>query len=138
MKKKLTEKDKVDWQKFINNKKKLVNKDNELSKDYTFNKEKTIDLHGYTLDKANQKIASFIENCFSSGVSKINIITGKGLRSKNLNDPFQSSDLSILKYSVPEYIKNNPELMNKILKIDFDDVENLSKGSFQVFLKNKK
>ena len=98
----------------------------------------SIDLHGYTLDEANAKIYQFIENCFSRGVNKINIITGKGLRSKNIDDPYQSNDLSILKYSVPNYIKNNSELMNKILKIDFDSVNSPSKGNFDIFLKKNK
>ena len=66
------------------------------------------------------------------------MITGKGMRSKNLNDPYQSSDLSILKHSVPEFVKNNSELMKKIIKIDFDSVESSSKGSFDIFLKTIK
>ena len=70
-------------------------------------------------------------------IKKIKIITGKGKRSKNINDPYQSKDLSILKYSVPNYIKNNPNLMSKILKIDFDSVESLSEGSFELILKKK-
>ena len=83
--------------------------------------EKIIDLHGYSLEEANIKIEKFILSSFEKGVRKINIITGKGSRSNNLDDPYQSKDLSILKYSVPNYIKNNPNLMSKILKIDFID-----------------
>ena len=81
---------------------------------------------------------SYIEECFISGVNKINVITGKGLRSKNLNDPYQSNNLSILKYSVPEFIKNNSQLMSKIIGIDFEAVENPSMGNFDIFLKKKK
>ena len=76
-------------------------------------------------------------SCFEKGVIKINIITRKGSRSKNLNDPYQSKDLSILKYSVPNYIKENKNLINKILKLDFDSVENPSKGNFDIILKKK-
>ena len=99
--------------------------------------EKSIDLHGYTLDNANEKIYKFILDCFEKKVTKINIITGKGLRSKNTNDPYQSKDLSILKYSIQNFIKNNNELMDKILKIDESAVQSPSKGSFDIVLKNK-
>ena len=83
------------------------------------------------------RFVSFISFCFEKGVTKIEIITGKGSRSKNLDDPYQSKDLSILKYSVPNYIQKNKNLMNKIIKIDFDAVENTSKGNFDIVLKKK-
>ena len=100
--------------------------------------EKSIDLHGYTLEEAHQKMTSYIEECFHNGVSKINVITGKGLRSKNLNDPYQSSNLSILKYSVPSFIKNNDQLMSRIISIDFESVHSPSKGNFNILLKTIK
>ena len=135
---KLSDKDKKDWEKFIKSNEKIENKDTEyLSKEKQFI-EKTIDLHGYTLEEANRKISEYIENCYLNNVDKINIITGKGLRSKNLDDPYQSNDLSILKYSVPNYIKNNTELMDKILKIDFDSVNSPLKGNFDIILKKNK
>ena len=136
--KKISDKDKKDWQKFVNSSEKLDNKDKNENNESSNHIEKTIDLHGYTLDEANKKISEFIENCFLQGVNKINIITGKGLRSKNLNDPYQSKDLSILKYSVPNFIKNNSDLMQKIIRIDFDSVNSSSKGSFDINLKSKK
>ena len=135
---KLSDKDKQDWKKFIESNKKLENKDIEYSNKQKYFIEKKIDLHGYTLEEANKKIFEFIENCYLNSVDKINIITGKGLRSKNLDDPYQSNDLSILKYSVPNFIKNNTDLMNKILKIDFDSVNSQSKGDFDIFLKKNK
>ena len=135
---KLSDKDKKDWEKFVKSNKKIENKDTEyLSKEKKFVK-KTIDLHGYTLEEANKKISEYIENCYLNNVDKINIITGKGLRSKNLDDPYQSNDLSILKYSVPNFINNNTELMDKILKIDFDSVNSSAKGNFDIILKSKK
>ena len=104
---KLSDKDKKDWQKFLDSSEKLHNKDvNQVNKKII--SERTIDLHGYTLEDANKKISEFIENCYVNRVKKINVITGKGMRSKNLDDPYQSKDLSILKHSVPEYIKNSP------------------------------
>ena len=132
---KLSDKDKKDWQNFLERSEKLDNKDKETLDNQNRIGEKVIDLHGFTLEEANQKVSEFIQDCYDQNVMKINIITGKGLRSKNLDDPYQSKDLSILKYSVPEFIKNNPELMKKIIKIDFDAINSASKGSFDIFLK---
>ncbi len=137
MNKKISDKDIKDWDNFVNSKEKLFNKDQQLNRKISTYKEETIDLHGYSLEDANIKIESFILSCFEKGVTKINIITGKGSRSKNLNDPYQSKDLSILKYSVPNYIKENSNLMNKILKLDFDSVKSPSKGNFDIILKKK-
>ena len=131
---KLSEKDKKDWQDFLDSSEKLQSKDADQINNQIIS-ERSIDLHGYTLEEANKQIFQFIENCYLKRVKKINVITGKGKRSKNLNDPYQSTDLSILKYSVPEYIKNNPELMSKIIKIDFQSVNSPSKGNFDIFLK---
>ena len=134
---KLSDKDKKDWQDFLDSSEKLQSKDvDQLNKEII--PEKSIDLHGYTLEEANKQITEFIENCYVNKVKKINVITGKGMRSKNLEDPYQSKDLSILKYSVPEYIKNNSELMNKIIRIDFESVNSPSKGNFDIFLKTIK
>ena len=134
---KLSDKDKKDWQNFLNSSEKIENKDQDILKKNKI-PEKSIDLHGFTLEQANKKISEFINECFQNRVKKINVITGKGMRSKNLDDPFQSKDLSILKHSVPEYIKNNPDLMKKIISIDFDSVNSPSKGSFDIFLKSIK
>ena len=134
---KLSEKDKKDWQKFLDSSEKLQAKDIDQSKSKNIF-EMSIDLHGFTLEEANKEISEFIENCYSNKVKRVNVITGKGMRSKNLDDPYQSIDLSILKHSVPEYIKNNPELMKKIIKIDFEAVNSPSKGSFDIFLKTIK
>ena len=134
---KLSDKDKKDWQNFINSSEKLKSKELEQVNDQVI-LERSIDLHGFTLEEANQEISTFIENCYLNKVKKINVITGKGMRSKNINDPYQSSELSILKYSVPEYIKNNSELMKKIIKIDFKSVDSPSKGSFDIILKSIK
>ena len=138
MTKKISDKDKKDWEKFIKGDEKIENKDKNYLNNNEQSLEKTIDLHGYTLEEANKKIFEYIENCYLNNIDKINIITGKGLRSKNTDNPYQSKDLSILKYSVPNYIMNNFELMNKILKIDFDSVNSPSKGNFDIFLKKNK
>tara|TARA_Y100000816_G_scaffold3867_1_gene2352 strand:+ start:196 stop:612 length:417 start_codon:yes stop_codon:yes gene_type:complete len=136
--KKISDKDKQDWQDFLNSTDKLENKDQKTSLRPRGYIERSIDLHGYTLEEANQKMTSYIEECFVNGVNKINVITGKGLRSKNLNDPYQSNNLSILKHSVPHFIKSNDQLMNKIVSIDFEAVENPSVGNFDIFLRKKR
>ena len=134
---KITDKDKKDWKSFISSEDKIEDKDNLNVESKEKSLFKSIDLHGYTLEYANKKISYFIEECFAKGVIKINVITGKGSRSKNKEDPFKSRDLAILKYSVPDFIKNNQELMKKIKLIDFETVNNPSKGYFDIFLKKK-
>ena len=137
MKKKISDQDKKDWKKFIDSDDKLINKDlnnKNLKKNL---KNKSIDLHGYTLENANKTIRDFINKCFLEEVTSIKVITGKGSRSKNKDDPYLSIDLSILKYSVPNYIKNNYELMKKIKKLDFDSVNDISQGSFDILLNKK-
>ena len=134
---KLSDKDKKDWQNFLDSSEKIHSKDIDNLNNQEIS-QRSIDLHGYTLEEANRQISEFIENCYLKKVKKVNVITGKGMRSKNLDDPYQSKDLSILKYSVPEYIKNNSELMNKIIRIDFESVDSPSKGNFDIFLKTIK
>ena len=132
--KKISDQDKEDWKKFIESKEKVENKDFK-KENYKKNlKIKSIDLHGYTLENANKTIKNFINKCYLERVENIKVITGKGSRSKNKEDPFLSTDLSILKYSVPNYIKNSPELMKIIKKLDFDAVNDVNQGSFNVFL----
>ena len=137
MKKKISLKDKKDWEKFIKSSDKLENKDLNYYETIKGVNKKTIDLHGHTLDEANNKIKEFIEESFLEGVSIINIITGKGSRSKNNEDPYQSVDLGILKYSVPEYIRNNKELMKKVKGIDLKSIHDVTKGNFNIILKKK-
>ena len=137
MKKKISDQDKKDWKKFIDSDDKLINKDLNNQNFKKNLKNKSIDLHGYTLENANKTIRDFINKCFLEEVTSIKVITGKGSRSKNKEDPYLSTDLSILKYSVPNYIKNNYELMKKINKIDFDSVNDISQGSFDIFLNKK-
>ena len=137
MKKKITEKDKEDWDNFIKNNEKLHDKD-FLGEKKFYKINKTIDLHGYTLRDANIAVKNLINNSYDNKVEKLKIITGKGMRSKSEQDPFKSSKLSILKYSVPEFIQNNRELMSKIKKLNINEVEDLNSGNFTIILKIKK
>ena len=135
--KKLSNKDQRDWKKFIDSDEKLENKDADHKKFKNNLKKKSIDLHGYTLENANKVISDFINKCYLEGVENIRVITGKGSRSKNKENPYLSPDLSILKYSVPNYIKNNSELMKKIKELDFSSVNDISQGKFDILLRKK-
>ena len=130
----ISKKDKKDWQTFISSNEKLPNKDLKL-KQHSLIKTKSIDLHGYTLDEANKVISDFIKNCYEKKVNKIIVVTGKGLHSENEKNPYVSKDLSILKYSIPEYISNNKSLMNVINEIKDAKIEDGGSGAFYIFLK---
>ena len=134
MKRKISDKDKKDWKNFISNKEKLSNKDLYLSNN-KIEKEiiKTIDLHGFSLENANNVIEEFIIQCFKQNVNKIIVITGKGLRSKSIRNHYASKDLSILKYSVPDFIKLKPNLMKIIKKIEEAEIEDGGGGAFYIF-----
>ena len=131
------DKDKQDWENFLNNKEKIPNKDFIHKKNVRYEKIKKIDLHGYTIEEANKAIEQFIQKCFDEGVTKIIVITGKGLRSKNVENPYLSKDLSILKYSVPEFIENNKSLTQFIIETTDAKIEDGGSGAFYVYLKNK-
>ena len=131
------DKDKQDWENFLNNKEKIPNKDFVHKKNIRHEKIKKIDLHGYTIEEANKAIEQFIQKSFDENVTKIIVITGKGLRSKNVENPYLSKDLSILKYSVPEFIENNRTLSRLIIETTDAKLEDGGGGAFYIFLKNK-
>ena len=133
----ISDKDKKDWENFLKNKDKIPNKDFVKKKNLRFEKTKKIDLHGYTIGEANKAVGQFIKNCFDKNVTRIIVITGKGLRSKNIENPYVSSDLSILKYSVPEFIENNENLTKMIIEITDAKIEDGGSGAFYIYLKNK-
>ena len=133
---KISNKDKKAWEEFLSTNEKLPNKDLELNKNKS-PKIKNIDLHGYSLDDANKTIQKYIENAYDNGISKIIVVTGKGLHSDVEKDPYVSKDLSILKYSVPEFIENNKELIEKINEIKDANIEDGGSGAFYIFLKKK-
>ena len=133
----ISDKDKKDWHKFINSTEKLPNKDFKYQKNKNL-KIRSIDLHGYTLDEANKTIENFINKAFSENISKLIVVTGKGLHSENEKDPYVSKELGILKYSVPEFINNNDSLMNMINEITDAKIEDGGGGAFYIFLKKNK
>ena len=137
MTKKISDKDKKDWENFVSGKETLPNKDNKSIKEKNF-VTKSIDLHGYTLEEANNSIQEFINKSYEDNINKLIVVTGKGLHSNNEKNPYVSKELSILKYSVPEFIKKNIDLMKKILEIKSANIEDGGDGAFYIYLKRKK
>ena len=133
----ISDKDKKDWKKFINSTEKLPNKDLKHQKNKNL-KIRSIDLHGYTLDEANKTIEDFISKAFSENVNKLVVVTGKGLHSENEKDPYVSKDFGILKYSVPEFIKNNNNLNKIISKTEDAKIDDGGSGAFYIYLKKNK
>ena len=133
----LPDKDKKDWDAFLASNNKLKDKDQIEFKKDSF-QIKSLDLHGYTLEEANKKVEEFINNSYLNNVKKLIIVTGKGLHSKNYENPYVSKDLSILKYSVPEYIKKNKNLMKKIIELKEANIKDGGAGSFYIYLKNNR
>jgi DNA-nicking Smr family endonuclease len=134
---KISDKDKRDWEKFVSSKERLINKDIKFEKKKRF-KVKHLDLHGYSLMDANKKIRDYINYSYSNEISKLVVVTGKGLHSNVEKNPYVSKDLSILKYSIPEYINTNNELLDKILEIKDAKIEDGGSGAFYIFIKKKK
>ena len=133
----ISDKDKKDWDVFLASNDKLNDKDQREFKKNSL-QIKSLDLHGYTLEEANKKVEEFINNSYLNNVKKLVIVTGKGLHSNNYENPYVSKDLSILKYSVPEYIKKNKNLMKKIIELKEANIKDGGSGSFYIYLKNQR
>ena len=137
MNKNISDKDKQDWNKFVESEEKLPDKDFIHQKKKIF-KIRSLDLHGLTLDEANDKVQRFIINSHSENINKLIIVTGKGLHSDNYKNPYVSKDLSILKHSIPEFIKSNQNLMKIVHEITDAKIEDGGSGAFYVILKKNK
>jgi len=134
--KKPTPEDLKVWKEFTSSKKEIENKDYYFDQKVTsVPKIKKVDLHGLSLDEANKKIEILVDKYFLEGVEKIIVITGKGLRSKTIDNPYVSKDLSILKKSVPDYINTNSKINNKIKSISKAEIKDGGEGAFYIFLK---
>tara|TARA_B100000378_G_scaffold7361_1_gene6664 strand:- start:215 stop:652 length:438 start_codon:yes stop_codon:yes gene_type:complete len=132
-------KDKKDWADFTKQVGNIsVKEDDFLEENRQINKVRKLDLHGYSLDNANKVVKKFIIESFDKGYNKLLVVTGKGLRSKSYDNPYISENLSVLKNSVPEYIKNNENLNSIISKITRADQQDGGEGAINIFLKNNK
>ena len=136
MNSKISEKDKKTWDEFLSNNQKLPDKD-KFQSEIKSKKTRSLDLHGKTLDEANKIIENFIRRSYEDKVHKLIIVTGKGLHSSNEKDPYVSKDLGILKYSIPNSLNNNTELMKMISNISEASINDGGSGAFYIFLKKK-
>ena len=116
---------------------KISNKDLDLESKVNKKLIKTVDLHGFSLIDANNFIEKFIKECFENNVHKIIVITGKGLRSQNDKNPYISKDLSILKNSVPKFIKSKSSLIQLIKEIKEANIEDGGEGAFYILLRKR-
>ena len=132
----ISDKDKIDWESFLSKNEALHDKESNFSQKNKI-KIKLCDLHGYSLDEANEKVKNLILSSYEIGINKLIIVTGKGLHSNNDKDPYISKDLGILKYSVPEYINRSPELNSLINEIQEASIEDGGSGAFYIYLKKK-
>ena len=138
MKKKFTisTKDKKEWTTFIDNLKNIKNKDKFIVEENIKNRKTLkLDLHGFSLKDANNSVKNFIEDAHRKNFKKLLIITGKGLRSKVYDDPYRSTKMNVLKDSVPQYIKENADLSEKIKKITEANQKDGGEGAFYIYLK---
>ena len=140
MKKKffLSLEDKIEWTKFTKQPSNVYDKDSNFLSKNKNKKVRKLDLHGYGLSEANQLVKQFIEKSFADGIQQLIVITGKGLRSKINKDPYRSKKMNILKNSIPEYIKNNIELKNKVSKMSQASLKDGGEGAIYIFLKTSK
>ena len=134
-----TSKDKKDWMDFAKKIDNISIKEADLfQENIQINRVPKLDLHGSSLNEANRKVKEFINESFYQGYRKLLIITGKGLRSKVDENPYISEKFSVLKYSVPEFIKNEENLNKKVMKISTADKKHGGNGAIYIFLKNNK
>ena len=128
--------DKKVWEEYTKNPKDIFDKDIKEKNKIIPRKRFRFDLHGYTLDEANTKVRQIIIDCQQKGFNEILLITGKGLHSNTDNDAYVSKKLSKLKYSVPEYIRTNKELSDKILSIEPASLIDGGEGAIVIKLKS--
>ena len=131
-----TEKDKEEWSVFTRKPGSIFDKDdNEIINNNETSKIRKLDLHGLSLNQANNKIKNFIIESFKIGYKKLLIVTGKGLRSKVNENPYVSKEMSVLKHSVPDFIKQNEDLSNVISRTETASLKDGGEGAFYVYLK---
>ena len=133
-------KEKSDWIAFTERLENIYDKDDDFIKQKNkVNKIQKLDLHGFSLNEANKIVKKFTIESINHGCKKILVITGKGLRSKARDDPYSSEKMSVLKYSIPEFIKNDEDLFNKISSISTKaELKDGGEGAFYIFLKRQK
>ena len=135
-KKDLSKEDRKTWETYIKNPSDLFDKEKNLFQDKKRKERFKYDLHGYSLDEANQKVKEIIISCANENYKEILLITGKGLHSTLDRDSYVSKEFSKLKYSVPDFIKNNNDLKKLITSITDADRIDGGEGAILIRLKN--
>ena len=135
-KKDLSSKDIETWETYIKNPSDVYDKDKKNKENQDTNDRFRFDLHGHTLDEANQRVRNIIFSCVKKKYKEILFITGKGLHSTSDNDAYVSKDLSKLKYSVPNFIKSEDDINKFVFSISDADVKDGGEGAILVKLRN--
>lgn len=135
-KKNINQEDQRSWEDYIKNPSDIYDKDLGVSNDIHRRERYKFDLHGFTLDEANSKVKEIIEHCVKNKFRELLLITGKGIHSTSDEDSYTSMDFGKLKYSVPEFIKNNLELNKFIISINEAKKNDGGEGALIIKLKN--
>ena len=133
-KKDLANIDKEQWEEYLKDPKDIFDKERVPHKLYDPNHRFRFDLHGFNLQDANKKISELIINCQEKGFKEILLITGKGLHSNTDQNTYVSKELSKLKFSVPDYIKSNNDLSDKIYSIEQASINDGGEGAIIIKL----
>mgnify|MGYP001341031299 CR=1 FL=1 len=134
-KKNITQEDINTWKDYIKDPKDIIDKEASCKSNKSNYLRYKYDLHGFTLDEANKKVKELITFCIKNNYKEILLITGKGIHSNTENDVYVSTELSKLKYSIPEFIKSNLDLSKKISSISPADKKNGGEGAIIIKLK---
>ena len=135
-KKDSTQEDKKTWEEYIKNPSDIYDKDKDISNNVQRKERYKFDLHGFSLDEANNKVEEIIHYCVKNKFKELLLVTGKGIHSKNDEDTYTSKDLGKLKYSVPEYLKTNLDLEKFIVSINDAKKQDGGEGAIIIKLKN--
>jgi len=131
-----TKKDKEEWLSFARNLENISDKDGDkIFYKGRSSKIRKLDLHGMSLNEANSQVKNFIIESSKMRYKKLLIVTGKGLRSKVKENPYISKEMSVLRYSVPDFIKQNEDLLNLISRTETATLKDGGEGAFYVYLK---
>ena len=128
--------DKKIWEEYIKNPSDIYDKDQGNSNSIQRRERYKFDLHGFTLDDANDKVKEIIKHCIKNKFKEILLITGKGIHSTNEEDTYVSKNLGKLKYSVPEFISTNSDLNKLIISINDAEKKDGGEGALIIKLRN--
>ena len=130
-----SQEDKKTWEDYIQNPSDIYDKEQNITYSGQRRERYKFDLHGFTLDEANIKVKEIIEHCVENKFKELLLITGKGIHSISDQDVYISKNLGKLKYSVPEFIKTNPELNKHIISINEAEKNDGGEGALIIKLK---